>query len=157
TLTMAEFEFLFDIGESGGAGMGTILVMKFNDKVALADLIAQPSLWADTDTFVTDVTATAQVLQQAIATANKPNLLDDPFEFFRTLSTTPSWTGILAFNVQIDGNGMPPDLQMLLGGIKGDLRAHHFGVETNRFDITGSPTVEHSSLFGVIYYENPAL
>jgi hypothetical protein len=156
TLTMGGFEFLFDVGENAGV-VGTILVVKFNDKVALRDLLRQPSLWADPATFVTDQAATLLILQNALEVATKP-AADDPFVYFNELASTPSWTGILAFNVQIDGNGMPLDLQMLLGGIKGDLRAHHFGILTNTIDMTSAPpTITHSSLFGVIYYENPQL
>lgn len=137
----------------------TVLVFKYNTSLSLAALAASPALWASPSVFVGNdqaVSAAQQVILDAIsvarADAGSPG---QPFAYFNRIAQDPAWTGILAFHCAIDGNGMPPDLQMLLGGISGGLRAHHFGIETNHVDRApnGDLVVGQSSLFGVIHYE----
>jgi hypothetical protein len=79
---------------------------------------------------------------------------DDPLANFRSIAADPLWTGVLALNCAVDGNGMSPDLQMLLGGINGQLRAHHLGFERNRLtQVAGSEAaIQESSVFGAIVY-----
>lgn len=148
----------------------TILIFKYNTSASLKDLVSQTSLWAESATFVggspSDVEAAQAALLDSINYAEaESGASGDPFGYFNgTIASDPSWTGILAMHCAIDGNNMPPDLAMLLGGISGQLRAHHFGVETNRVQQvggspdTGPPTFElqESSLFGVIFYQEPA-
>lgn len=156
-LDLAGFHLQFDVGIAGG----TVLVFKFNTRQSLTALAAQPSAWADAQTFSADpaaVSARLGVLIQAASGAANA----EAFATFQAIANDPGWTGVLAFDVQVDGNGMPPDLQMLLGGIKGDLRAHHVGVQANRLQASpkqpGVPSLQltDSSLFGVISYDAPS-
>ncbi len=135
----------------------TVLIFKFNTSASLADLAAEPSLWAQTDTFVGNVACTQKIILDAVQTAQQnTKATGDPFGFFNRIAVWPEWTGVIALNCAINGNGIPPDFQMLLGGIKGQLRAHHFGLEMNRVVPSGGGlAIEQSSLFGVIYYNNP--
>jgi hypothetical protein len=84
--------------------------------------------------------------------AGQPN----PFTDFAALAVDKTWTGIIAFNVQIDGNQMEPDFQMLLGGMQSDLRAHHIGIEANLLD-PATLAINQSSMFGVICYPPPGV
>jgi hypothetical protein len=151
-LDLAGFHLQFDIGDAGGA----VLVFKFNTQQTLTALAAQPAAWADAATFSADPAGTSArltaLIQSAAGAANA-----EAFATFQAIANDPGWTGVLAFDVQVDGNGMPPDLQMLLGGIDGDLRAHHLGVQTNRMQPgpSGGPSLQmaDSSLFGVIRYD----
>jgi hypothetical protein len=169
-LDLAGFNLLFDVGKAGGA----ILVFKFNTRASLKTLAAEPSAWADADIFNADAGAASKRLVQLIADAQTlgaaeeaPQTADEPpsndhvdsFATFNALAGEEDWTGVLAFDIQIDGNGMPPGLQILLGGIQGDLRAHHVGVQANRIEAgaKGQPslTLVDSALFGVIHYQAP--
>ena len=148
--------FNFDLDVGPGA---TVLIFKFNTTASLAALAEQPSLWAEAATFVEDAAATQQVIRRAIQTARQDaGATGNPFGFFNLIANLPEWTGVLALNCAINGNGIPPDFQMLLGGIQGTLRAHHFGVEVNRVEPTsgGRLAIQQSSIFGVIHYDNPA-
>jgi hypothetical protein len=151
-LDIAGFNLQFDIGAAGG----TVLVFKFNTQQSLASLAAQPASWADAETFSADPVGTSARLCAMIAdAAGSANA--EAFATFQAIIDDPGWTGMLAFAVQVNGSGMPPDLQMLLGGINGDLRAHHLGVEANKMQ-PGPPggaslVLTDSSLFGVIKYD----
>ena len=153
-LSLCRFNFLLDVSVED-----TILIFKFNTSKSLKELIAQPTLWAESDTFVggspSDIEATQNTILSYIQTAeDDATASGNPFGYFNWLVNQPQWTGILAMHCAIDGKGMPPDLLMLLGGINGQLRAHHFGIETNRIETDGGLHLKESSLFGVIYYEN---
>lgn len=155
-LDLAGFNLQFDIGDAGGA----VLVFKFNDRQTLADLAAKPSAWAEADTFNVDPTTISQRLCERLNQARTQALNDPigPFAALNAIAGDAEWTGVIGFDVQIDGNGMPPDLQVLLGGIQGDLRAHHLGVETNRITVGAGNRLmlTNSSLFGLIDYIAPA-
>jgi hypothetical protein len=148
----------------------TILIFKYNTSASLRDLVSQTSLWAESETFVGGSPSDVEAAQSAILdyinyAEDESGASGNPFGYFNnTIANDPAWTGILAMHCAIDGNNMPPDLTMLLGGISGQLRAHHFGVETNRIWRGGdSPDtgqvrleLEESSLFGVIFYQEPS-
>jgi hypothetical protein len=161
------FNFTFDVGGQGETSpneVRTILVFKFNSAQSLAHLVAQPQLWASTDKFIGEaaqVTAVQEMLLSAIQiAAEQDGPPGYPFDFFNLIANQPDWTGVLAFNCAIDGNGMPPDLQMLLGGVHGQLRAHHVGVQLNKLQRGATPDrqqIIQSSIFGVIHYNNEDL
>lgn len=144
--------FQFDMALSGE----TIMVFKFNTTATLAELCQQPALWTAAQRYNTDPVSVSHSLQQAITFAHQHALApDNPFENFNRIVNDSAWTGVLFFNAAINGNGMPSDLQMLLGGINGELRAHHIGIQGNLFDHFSSSTqldIKKSSLFGVICY-----
>jgi len=160
TLTLQGFNFTLDVGSGGD--VETIVIFKFNTNMSLRDFAQAPDLWASREQFVTNLPLTQQRILDALEVAgvfSPPTALragTDSFADFRTLAEDPAWTGILFLNAAIDGNGMPPDLQMLLGGINGQLRAHHLGVAHNRVTTAGRiSTLEESSLFGLILYPPP--
>lgn len=135
----------------------TIMVFKFNTTATLNELSQQHGLWTAAKSYNHDPAAVSAGLQKAIAFAQAESLApNDPFENFNRIVNDKAWTGVLFFNARINGNGMPADLQMLLGGVNGGLRAHHIGIQGNLFDHRSSPVqlnIKKSSLFGVIFYE----
>jgi hypothetical protein len=151
-LYLGGFNFKLDV-EQGK----TLLIFKFNTSASLVELAQQTNQWAAAADFVSDLRAAQDAIFNAIAVADEHAASPgDPFGDFRRIAHAPGWTGILALNCRIDGNGMPLDIQMLLGGVKGQLRAHHFGIDVNK--VQGDSTdaeLSQSSLFGVIYYQNP--
>lgn len=78
----------------------------------------------------------------------------DLYADFRKMIDDPNWNGVLFFNVALAYKELPLDIQILLGGIKGPLFAHHFGVTINQVGVQGtSMSLDQSSLFSVINYE----
>jgi hypothetical protein len=154
-LRMCRFNFLLDVSLED-----TILIFKYNTSLTLKELVAQPSLWAESAAFVGGSPSQIEATQQAILdyiqmAEDDAGASGNPFGYFNQLANSKTWTGILAMHCAIDGRGMPADLEMLLGGINGQLRAHHFGIEANRIvNEQGELTLQDSSLFGVIYYRN---
>jgi hypothetical protein len=156
-IAVGGFNFQLNVGHVSVGEGTTLLIFKFNSTASLAELAAEPKLWSDPADFVQDVPAAQAVILDAIKVAKShADSSGNPFGYFNQIAQDPAWTGILALNCDINGNGMPLDFQMLLGGIKGQLQAHHFGIEMNRV-ATNSPGsgLSQSSLFGVIYYRNP--
>lgn len=160
-LSMGGFNFTLDVGGSPGDSgpLGTVLVFKYNTSRSFAELATRTDLWSSRDAFVSDVAGTRAILLDALeqagihSTTDSPPDANSPFVFFNEIATDPEWTGVLALNCAIDGNGMPLDLQILLGGINGQLRAHHLGIQsTPGAPSPTSPGAQSSSLFGVIHY-----
>lgn len=161
---VADFHFrLRPLDESERADE-TILVFKYSTERSLADLVGEPSCWSDPLSFVARgssgkprIDQAQQVLNRAYDVAERtrgnPN---DPFVFFREqVWNQPGWTGVVAFNCPIDGNGMPPEMQMLLGGIDGPLLAHHVGIANNQIsrEREQAASIDRSSIFGSIFYD----
>jgi hypothetical protein len=156
-LDVGGFRFIFDLNQGSPLGpTSTVLIFKFNTQFSLAELAQQPNLWTGKEEFVggpDEIGQVQQVILNAIATGIKyKDATGDPFGTFNLLVPDRELTGVIAFNVPIDGNGMPPDLQMLMGGVQGQLTAHHFGIEGNKVTWGGGTPTLASSLFGVIFY-----
>lgn len=155
-----EFDLTLDADGSAGLHERTIMMFKFNTTSSVADLVSSPALWTQAAHYNHDPVAVAQVLRASLAFAQaQSSAPGKPFENFNRIVGDPGWTGTLFFNAKINGNGMPTDLQMLLGGVNGGLRAHHIGIQANLFDHTASPPrlrIKKSSLFGAIFYNGAA-
>lgn len=139
---------------------GAFIVLKLNNTITLRELVTRTDLWHLPDILTGDVSAAASALQCAIDQADAgASLPGAPFTLFLQLLDDPDWTGTLVFGAQAQAQSLPPDLQMLLGGIDGPLRAHHLGVQGSRVAPSGSSSafsVMSSSLFGVIDYQRTA-
>lgn len=163
TTWLGGFQFNMGFGEQDPSTSEhqTIMVFKFNTTATLAELCQQHTLWTGAQRYNTDPAKVSGSLIKAIDFArSQAHAPDNPFENFNRIVNDSAWTGVLFFNAAIDGNGMPPDLQMLLGGINGGLRAHHVGIQGNMFDHRASPAqlgIKKSSLFGVIFYDENSL
>jgi len=133
----------------------TILVFKYANTETLENLIERADAWDNPAVFVgpaAEVAAAREVLRTAIRNARKQGG-SGPFRHFLDLLVDPAWTGFLVFNAPIDGRRMPPDFQMVLGGIDGQLRAHHFGAETSRLtQKDGLPAIDRTALVGVFFH-----
>lgn len=136
----------------------TVMVFKYATGQSLRDLAERVEAWEDPAYFVGDaaeVEAARATIMAAIAAAeDAKGVPGDPFRHFReVVAASPNWTGFLVFNAPVDGRRMPPDFQMLLGGIDGQLRAHHYGVETSKLDFKAeNPEIEKTAFIGVIYH-----
>jgi hypothetical protein len=138
----------------------TMLIAKFNSKISLRDLFALPQRWRDSDKLVTKVSDAQAVFNAAMKTAEdskKANLtlFDD---FLDRIAGDPNWTGLVVFQAPVDGNAMPPTLQILIAGMNQPLRAHHIAVDVTALSSEGGvpQDVGPSSVAGVISYDAPA-
>lgn len=159
-------EFTFQINLSGkplsNAGdKMTIMLFKFSSLQSVEQLAADPSKWTAAADFVGDAAAVSDVsarILQSIADAGKivsnGGVAAAYFQDFYTKMTDPEWTGVIALNTELDYELLPIDMQVLLGGIDGELTAHHFGVTINQIkaDQPADTDIDNSSLFGLIYY-----
>ncbi|WP_444946644.1 hypothetical protein ACJJIP_08435 [Microbulbifer sp. VTAC004] len=147
--------FQFELGfDSENPDAQLIMIFKFNTTASVAELVANPGLWTGAEHYNSDPEATSALIDDYITFAQQ-RVPGDPFEHFNNLVNDPAWTGVLFLNTGINGNGMPADLQMLLGGVNGPLRAHHLGIQGNMMDVeakSGKLEIDQSSLFGVIFY-----
>lgn len=150
--------FGFDVNFTE-ADRPAILIFKFNNRRSLANLSRDPASWVEADRYAPNAADVSDRLEAAFLFAEKFNAPDEnPFEHFEAILHDPLWTGVIAFDVPVDGNGMPPDFQMLLGGIPGTLHAHHVGVQTNKLSATEGGEafkIQQSSVFGVVAFERP--
>lgn len=144
-IKLGDFTFEVDLGNDANEA---ISVFKFLPGVTTRALINDTNAW--TSLIGQATTSQVQVrLQELLKIADEGG---DLFASFRQMIDNPNWNGLLIFNCPLNYQELPLDIQILLGGIKGQLRAHHFGVTINRVnDAEGK--VEHSSLFSVIHYQ----
>ncbi len=160
-LAIEKWKFL--LGPDHWDKLGTILVFKFVDQ-PLLDLVADPSRWSFPSELNTDPEATAttlvDLLQEAVANGQSPDVnLARKYRALARAATEPNWTGILAFNVDVPPEGLPPELLVLAAGIDNErFGAHHLGIEVTPVRTDGTTlTTDPSSLFGLIDYANPEL
>ena len=136
-----------------------LLVAKLSSKVSLQDFFRMPAQWRDADVLVGDsdaIAAAQSVFDAAMKTAEAtPALFDD---FLTRIACDPAWTGFVLFQAPIDGNAMPPTLQILLAGIDAPLRAHHVAVDVSALaSEAGVPqSLGPSAVAGVISYDRTA-
>lgn len=156
-ISIAGFNFTIDLD---GSDSSAILIIKLDKRRSLYDMALDDTSWTEGGKYVADnVKNTIDRLKKLFQEAEywvPPKGGENPFAGFNLLAKSPSWTGVIAFDASINGNGMPQDFQILLGGISGQLRAHHVGVQTNKLSHNaqagGKAEVKHSSIFGVINY-----
>ncbi len=153
-IALGGFEFNLPLTASG---VQPILIFKYNNRSTLRDLALDVTAWAEAEAYVDDAEAVRQELEQAFNFAAQFSASGvDPFIHFNEIVDDPAWTGFIAFGVPVNGNGMPLDFQILLGGIPGELRAHHLGIQMNSLTATGSTgpfSIAQSSIFGVVAYQ----
>ena len=151
-ITLGDFTFRMDLGE--GAAQ-TIAVFKFVPGVSARTLIGDTNAWdtliKDSETNPGKIAAIQVRLENYLAVADNGGPL---YADFRKMIDDPNWNGVLFFNVGLNYQALPLDIQILLGGIQGPLFAHHFGVTINQVaEGSGQMKLDQSSLFSVINYK----
>ena len=163
---LGEWTFQLDAdwpaGQNGSDYADAILLFKFTTAFSTVDLVADATRWQEWQTFIdpdptlaqTKATYLQKQLNAAFCTAQQEGP-ESIFGDFLAKITDPSWTGILAVNCGLDADKLPIDLQDLLGGISGRLRAHHFGITVNRIkgEKSSDWEMDASSLFAVVHYD----
>jgi hypothetical protein len=134
-----------------------LVVFKYVRGASFADLVKDPDRWTDFFGPGDDADKVRAQIEGYLAAAAED--ADGLFANFDAIVSDPDWAGMLVFNCPLDYKALPSDLQILLGGIDGTLRAHHFGVTINQVSPAAgdgaSMKIDSSSLFAVIDYEKP--
>ncbi|WP_299205035.1 hypothetical protein [uncultured Tateyamaria sp.] len=143
-------DFTFDV-QMGNADNQAVAIFKFVPGVSARALIEDDNTWT---TLIADGATKSDVQTRLLTYLKAADEGGDLFAAFRQTIDDPNWNGILIFNCPLNYDELPLDIQILLGGIKGQLLAHHFGITINRVeDKDSAASVEHSSLFSVINYD----
>ncbi len=165
-------EFTYEINLSGeyldtksaaGDKLATVMIFKFSTTQTVADLAKNTNAWTNKDDFIGGLSVDDVAKQITNSITDAQNRVDnDPnaklyFQDFLNKVNDPKWTGMLVLNCELDYQALPTDIQVLLGGIDGELVAHHFGITVNQVKSkTDDPTtldIDNSSLFSLIYYD----
>jgi hypothetical protein len=171
TVTIGDWKFQASTGQENQYGDYRNVMIVKGVKGKLADLVVSPETWTMKDLFGApsirrpDGTVTDPDLSQLIPLSNWLNdycqaaleQADNPFftDFCRIIQNE-SWTGVLLLRVDIAD--VPRDLAGVLAGVK-DLSAfyaHHAGIEISQIDGKNVQQKDASSLFGLVYYEDPS-
>ncbi|MCI5083508.1 MAG: hypothetical protein MRY78_17545, partial [Saprospiraceae bacterium] len=165
-IQLDEFTFEINLDRNDKLKEGedqTILIFKQSTENSVKELCETTSLWGYAEYFISteqpDIQAVSQAILDSITEAeSKTGKERIWFEDFIEKMTNPSWTGVIALNCSLDYSALPIDIQMLLGGIHGQLMAHHFGLTDNNIENNFSGDeipIQNSSLFGLVYYNHP--
>ncbi|HEX7090571.1 MAG TPA: hypothetical protein VF192_10595 [Longimicrobiales bacterium] len=158
-------DWTFDLSPYLWQENGSFLILKFAD-LPLAQLVDDVSLWTAQDAFLTESLAqTQQKLKAFIADAAERADSDPDYRYFsetvchdrRVGGGVETWNGVVCLNCAVPVTQLPPQLQGLAAGIKAEaFRAHHVGINASavRYD-GGRLSIEDSSVFGLIAYEDP--
>lgn len=141
-------DFTYEVNLGNDPETEAIAVFKFRRGVSARDLINETDAWTPLLGGATAV----QVQERLKQSLDQADGGGDLFADFRRKIDDPDWNGLLIFNCPLKYDALPLDIKILLGGIDGQLLAHHFGVTMNRVEEQNG-SVEHSSLFSVINYD----
>ena len=142
-----------------------VLVFKLAKGRSFADLAVDPASWTDPDLFVGPGEANLisgqidQYLKDALKKSREAQSAGryDYFADFLARMNDKNWTGIIALDAPLQLQELPADIAMLLCGMRSDkpLCCHHFGITTNapQEAQTIEQVLQHSSLFGLVYYD----
>jgi hypothetical protein len=136
------------------AGDGAILIFKFH-KGTLRDLVNDVTSWSNADYFNSKASDGSYPVQAYVRQLIDDALAhpDDPYlATFRQVVTDPEWQGVLALDTPLASNGLPKQLEGLLGGMSAPLRGHHVGVEIGHLTLDEPLANLRSSIFGLIRY-----
>lgn len=155
-IKLGDFTFQVNIGTYDAATdkdqPHALAVFKFIPEVKFTDLAGDTTRWTSFFGKGDDAVKVQTQIARYIESARQ----GDPklYAAFNSIVDDPNWTGLLIFNCPLNYKSLPPDIQILLGGIKGTLRGHHFGITINRIkdETTGAMSIQNSSLFAVIDY-----
>jgi hypothetical protein len=148
-------------GTHNSDGVPPIVILKFYPGQSISNLVNDPSLWSQADTFNTSAgfsTKQAQTyIRDLIQSAGNPDPSSLYYNFVEVVSD-PNFSGMLALNCNMQLNSLPTAIRAVTGGmIKPGIdafRAHHVGVAINDTEPGEStPTLAQSAFFALVDYE----
>jgi hypothetical protein len=147
-----------DQGGKPRPGLGTYLILKFNNK-SIEKMVAKPNLWAHGRDFNADPGLVSrylnQIIQKAASLVHSSAREDERelYQHFVHIVEDPNWNGILALNCQISDRPDTVDA-VLTDVIELDhFHAHHIGVNVSYTQQQEALDKQRSIVFGLVDYE----
>lgn len=161
TVELSDWFFNLQLQGQDPNGVPPIIILKFFRDKSIKDLVDDRSLWEDAATFSGNPSERQTQLQKIIEDAANagPNSV---YANFNSVINDPAFTGILALNTALKLEDLPPVIRALLGGMtKADgssniaaFRAHHVGVEISDTGNGSEVSLDSSSVFALVDYED---
>ncbi|MFT4926169.1 MAG: hypothetical protein ACI8WB_002267 [Phenylobacterium sp.] len=165
-------DWVFKLDPAGAVspdGTPPILLLKFYDGKSIEQLVNDVSLWGDAKSFNDQPNQIQQFMQKHIADAKAKVEKDAKsiYSSFVDVVTSSQFNGLLALNVNLALDQLPPPIRALLGGmtktVNGQLmsnidafRVHHIGVAISDTDSSSAePQLNASAYFALADYEEP--
>ncbi|HEX8367279.1 MAG TPA: hypothetical protein VF604_01810 [Pyrinomonadaceae bacterium] len=161
TVELSDWFFDLQLQGQDPDGVPPILLLKFFRDKSIKELVDDQSLWADATTFSSAPSERQAQLQKIIDDAESAGM-DSVYANFNTVVNDPAFAGLLAINTALKLDDLPPVIRALLGGmIKEDgtsnlaaFRAHHVGVNISDTGNSETVTLDSSSVFALVDYED---
>jgi hypothetical protein len=167
-LNIAGWPFVFNTGKNQRLGdYKNVVIFKFCNE-SLLDRIKNPALWTQPRDFNGAKSANPSDLELQLISRWLQDYVNDAienqagnpyFQDFIRIVQNPGWNGVLVLKADVRLDGLPEALLGLAGGIDTSrFNAHHVGMEINQVESGDQGSLryrEKSSLFGLIYYQDP--
>lgn len=156
---VADDGWYFNLAPDYWPDHGTIMIIKHAGK-SLQELVNDNSTWAWPEVAAQNgqtLANTQATIQNIIDTAKEKATTEPDFAGFVKKVDDPNWNGILFLNAEVPVDALPAELQGLSAGIDpAEFFGHHIGVNITPVENEGGVlTLRDSSLFGLIYYDDP--
>jgi len=137
----------------------TIVIFKYAEK-SLEELVTDTSTWSWKDAAKSQnesITHTQSSILKIIKDAREKEAISPDFKNFIKKVSDPYWNGILFLNVIVSLDSLPEQLQGLAAGVNPErFYGHHLGINVTPLENeNGVLDIKPSSLFGLIYYDDP--
>jgi hypothetical protein len=145
----------FDVSPYYWPNYKTLLIFKFTN-APFANLVDDTGSWAQAAELNDDPVATQQDLRSFIEDAQSSS--DPNLDYFKTtVLNDPTWNGMLILRCRVPLSGLPAQIEGLAAGIDpSQFFAHHVGITVTPVMAGASPTLQNSTLFGLISYNDPS-
>ncbi|WP_425100135.1 hypothetical protein [Tropicibacter sp. S64] len=160
-------DWFFDLRLQGASqAESPILIVKFFRDKSIKELAQEQAIWEDPLTFCSDPDGRQQQILDFIEAAEtkvKDEGQTSIYANFVKVVNDPNFTGILALNTALDLQDLPAVIKALMGGMvdaegKSNIaafRAHHVGVSISDTGNGAEVSLDSSSIFGLVDYEDP--
>ncbi len=164
-------DWLFDLRLQGADpdGVPPIIILKFFRDRSIKELAQDQSIWEAAHTFSSDPstrqTDILKIITKAEAAVDKEGRSSIYYNFVQVVND-PNFTGLLALNTALDLQDLPAVIKALMGGMVREdkdgntvsnvdaFRAHHVGVSISDTGTGDSVTLDSSSIFALVDYED---
>ena len=145
----------FDVSPYFWPSFKTLLVFKFTNS-PFANLVDDTGSWARAAELNDDPVATQQALRTFVEQTQ--NSTDPNLDYFKnTVLNDCSWNGILILRCRVPLSALPAQIEGLAAGIDpSQFFAHHIGITVTPVTAGATPSLQSSTLFGLISYDDPS-
>lgn len=145
----------FDVSPYFWSNFNTLVIFKFTNS-PFANLVEDTGSWAQAAQLNDDPLSTQQALRTFVQQTQQS--ADPNLSYFKdTVLNDPSWNGVLILRCRVPLSALPAQIEGLAAGIDpSQFFAHHVGITVTPITPGSSPTLQNSTLFGLIRYDDPS-